>query len=166
MDVGVLDLLVSRVYYPFIIPKTANSHSTCDMDDWDIRDCQGCRSSKHRENAGIMIWIRREHEGNNLSLITKACREQWPQRAVNHAAGDDFLVRWTCLTLDIAAGKSTCRVGVLAVIDGEREKVDSFTRGGGGSRRYEYLCVFTTNNNGSASLFCQSSRFKADSFFA
>ena len=62
--------------------------------------------------------------------------EQRPHWPVDLAAGEDFALTGPAFTLDEAAGDASAGVCVFAVINGQGEKVDSFTRfgvrGGGG----------------------------------
>ncbi len=48
--------------------------------------------------------------------------------------GQDFLFAGPAFALDKSAGDASTGVGVLAVIDSEREEVDAFPRIGGGHR--------------------------------
>src|SRR6185437_17053497 len=78
----------------------------------------------------VVFGVGGKYEGDHLSFTTEAFLEQRPHRAVDLAAGQDFALAWAALTLDEAAGNASAGVGVFAIVNGQRKKVDAFTRFG------------------------------------
>jgi hypothetical protein len=89
------------------------------------------------EHVGIVLAVRRQHESNDLGFALEAFGEHGADGAVNLAAGEHFALAHAAFALDEAAGEASAGVGVFAVIDGEREKIDALAGigiGGGGSQ--------------------------------
>ena len=61
----------------------------------------------------------------DLGLAGVALGEERPQRAVDHARGEDLLLVRPALALEEAAGDLAAGVGVLAVVDGQGQEVDA-----------------------------------------
>ncbi len=70
-----------------------------------------------------MLAVGREDEGDDLGLVGVARGEERAQRAVDHARGDRLLLGGAAFALEEAAGDPSRRVGVLAVVDGQRQEV-------------------------------------------
>ena len=104
----------------------------------------------------------REHERNDLRLALESLREHGTHRSIDLAAGEDFALTHAAFALDEASGKTSAGVGVLAVIHGEREKIDPFTRlgirGSGGKNNV----VDEANNHRSVGLLGQLAGLKRD----
>ena len=86
-------------------------------------------------DVGIILGISGENEGDDLGLALKSFGEHGADRAVNLAAGEDFALAHAAFALDKAAGNASAGVGVFAVVNGEREKIDARAGlgiGGGG----------------------------------
>ena len=60
-----------------------------------------------------------------------ALGEERADRPVDQPRGEDFLGRRPTLALDEAAGKLARGIGLLAVVDGQREEVEAFPARGG-----------------------------------
>jgi len=120
-------LFVGRVNDELAI-HTANTHRT----DWSVeRNVRYAQRNRRAVDAGdvrIILGVSREHHGDDLGLATEAFREQRTDRTVDLAAGQNFALAGTSFALDEAARNASGSVGVLAVIDGEREEVDAFAR--------------------------------------
>ena len=65
---------------------------------------------------------------DDLRLVAPARGEQRADRAVDQAAGEHFLFGGLAFALEEAAGDAARRVGVFAVVDGQREEVDALAR--------------------------------------
>ena len=74
----------------------------------------------------IVLGVGGENEGDDLGLALEAVGEQRPDRPVDLAAGENFALAGTAFALDEAAGNASAGVGVFAVVDREREKIDAF----------------------------------------
>ena len=79
-----------------------------------------------REHVGVVLAVRAEQDADDLRVVEIALGKERAQRAVGHAAGEDFLFRRTAFALEIAAGEFADRRRFFAVVDGEREPVLAF----------------------------------------
>ena len=57
-----------------------------------------------------------------MNLVIPTLGEEWPDRTIGEAAGEDFFFRRTAFAFEIAAWESACGGRPLTVIDGEREE--------------------------------------------
>src|SRR5207249_6143451 len=64
-----------------------------------------------------------QHRADHLRLVLVALRPERPDRAVDHARGQDRALCRPSFTLEEAAGDLACRVHALLDVDGEREEV-------------------------------------------
>ena len=81
------------------------------------------RDADHRRDVGIDFRIDRHDRRDDLDFVVEAVREQRPDRAVDQARGQHLLLRGPALALEEAAGNLAGGVGLLDVVDGEREEV-------------------------------------------
>ena len=63
------------------------------------------------------------HRGDDLHVVDEAFREQRPDRPVDQARGQRFLLGRTALALEEAAGNAARGIGLLLIVHGEREEV-------------------------------------------
>ena len=113
----------------------AHAHRADGAEERNIGKRQRGRCAVDAENVGIITRIGRQHEGDDLRLALESLGEHRTHRAIDLAAGEHFALAHAAFALDEAAGKASAGVGVFAVINGEREKIDAFARigiGGGG----------------------------------
>ncbi len=75
------------------------------------------------EDVGVVLAVGREDERDDLRLVVEALREEGPHGTVDQARGQDLLLGRPALALEPAAGDPAGGVGVLAVVDGQREEV-------------------------------------------
>ena len=118
------------------------------------------RCAVDAEHVGIVFAVGREHEGNDLGLALESVGEQRTDRAINLAAGENFALAGTAFALDEAAGNASAGVGVFAVVNGEREKIDAFAGIGVGGGGGENNVVADAHNGGAVRLLGQFSSFK------
>jgi hypothetical protein len=71
----------------------------------------------------------REHGDDHLGLVAPAVDEQRTDRTVDQAGDQRLLLGRTALALEIAAGNAAGCVGLLLIVDGQRQEVDTFARG-------------------------------------
>jgi hypothetical protein len=74
------------------------------------------------EDVVVVLLVGGEDVDDDLHLVLEAFREERPDGAVDDPAGEDLLIARTPLALDEAAGDLARRVGLLLVLDGEREE--------------------------------------------
>ncbi len=89
----------------------------------NARQRHGRRGADQRGDIRIDGRIQRQHGRDHLHIVVEAIREQRPQRAVDEARGQGFLLGRTALALEEAAGDLARGVGLLDVVDGEGEEI-------------------------------------------
>ena len=87
------------------------------------------RRAVHRQDAGVVLLVRRDREHDQLDLVAEALGEERAKRAVDQPGGEDLLLGRTPLALEEAAGDAPAGVGSLAVVDAEGEEVLPLDRG-------------------------------------
>ena len=100
----------------------------------NVGDHQRGRGAIDREHIRIVLAIGGEERGDDLRVVEVALGEERAQRAIRHAAGEDFLFRRTAFALEVAAGNLTDCGRALPVLDGEGEEVLAFFDFGRGDR--------------------------------
>ena len=124
------------------------------------------RSGVDAADIGIVFRVGGQDQGDDLGLAPEAFGEHRTDRPVNLAAGESLALAHAPFALDKAAGNASAGVGVLAVVDGERKKVDALAGlgiGGGGGEDY----VFAEAHDGSAvGLLGKFSGFDGELFSA
>ncbi len=99
---------------------------------------------------------------DDLGLAAEAFGEQRPDGPVDLAAGQDFALAGTPFALDEAAGNASRGVGVFAVVDGEREEVDTLAGLGIGAGGGQNDVVADAHDAGAVRLLGQFSGFKVN----
>ena len=89
------------------------------------------RGAVDGENIGIVLSIRAQQQGDNLSVVEITRGEERAERAIRHPRGERFLFRGTPFAFEIAAGKSPDRRRFLAIINRERKPILAFLDFGG-----------------------------------
>ena len=78
-----------------------------------------------------------------------------------HAARQHFLLGRLAFAFEEAAGNAARRVGVFAVVDGQRQEVDSFARIGRAAGGDEDHRVAVADDDGAARLLGELAGFEA-----
>ncbi len=94
------------------------------------RQCRG--RSHHRHHVGIVLHVVRKHCDDYLRFVAPAVREQRADRAVDQAGDQCLLLGGPAFALEIAAGNAARGVGLLLIVDGQRQEVDAFAGRFGG----------------------------------
>ena len=79
----------------------------------------------HGDDIGIVLKVVRQHGGDDLGLAAEARREERADGTVDQAGGQRFLLGRPALTLEETTGDLAGGEGLLLVVDGEREEIDS-----------------------------------------
>ena len=124
------------------------------------------RGAVNARDIGIVFRVGGEHHGDDLRLAAETFREQWPDGPIDLAAGKDFALARPAFALDEAAGNASRGIGVLAVIDGEGEKVDAFAGVGISAGGGENNVFANAHNAGAVRLLGQFAGFKANGLAA
>ena len=86
------------------------------------RQGQRRRGGDHGENVGIGLHVVAEHGDDDLRVAAEVIGEQRPDRAIDQARGQGFLVRETPFALEKAAGDPPRREGLFLIMDREGKK--------------------------------------------
>ena len=100
----------------------------------DLRDRERRRRARDGEHVGVVLRIGGEHERDDLRFVPPARRKERPNRPVDAAAREHFLLGRLAFALEEAAGDASRCVGVFAIVDRQRQEVDAFPGVGGAAR--------------------------------
>ena len=89
----------------------------------DARQRERGGSAEHRGDVRVDVRIERHDRGDHLHFVEEALGEQRADRAVDQARGERLLLRRPAFALEEAAGDAAGRVGLLDVVDRQREEV-------------------------------------------
>ncbi len=89
----------------------------------DARDRQRGAGGDQRGDVGLHLRVEAEHMHDDLHLVVEALGEQRADRAVDQAAGQGLELAGAALALEEAARDAARGVGLLDVVDGQREEV-------------------------------------------
>ena len=90
----------------------------------NARQGQRGRGGDQRDDVGIVLEVVGEHGGDDLRLVLEALDEQRPDRPVDEARDQRLLLGRAALALEIAARDLAGGIGLLLVVDGQREEID------------------------------------------
>ena len=106
--------------------------------------------------------VGREDGADHLHLVPEALRPERPDRAVDHARGQDGALGRPPLALEEAAGDLPGRVHPLLDVDGEREEVRAFARLHAALRRCEHHRVARADDDGAVGLLRELAGLERD----
>ena len=130
-----------------------------------IGDDQSRRGADDGQNVGIVLLVGGDGAGLDLNFVAIARGKERTKRAVNQPRGENFLGRRPTFALDEAAGKFTGRVYLFAIIDREREEIESFAAGTGDGRDQGHRVAYADDHR-ARGLLGQTAGLKGESFFA
>ena len=119
--VGELELLERRVEHPVSL-HAADAHAADRFRERDLASVQRERGREQREHVGVVFLVGGDDVDEHLHFVLEAFREQRPDGAVDDAARQDLVIVRTPFALDEAAGNLAGGVGLLLVLDREREE--------------------------------------------
>ena len=141
----------------------AHTHRADRAAERNVGKRQGRSSGIDADHVGIVLFVRGHDQGNHLGLIAEILGEHGANGAVDLAAGKNLTLAGTALALDKAAGNAAASIGVLAVIHGQGEKIESFFGiwcGYGGRQNY---VVTLGHEHGARGLLGHPACFKSQS---
>ncbi len=89
----------------------------------DAGDRQRRARADQRRDVGGDLGVERQHVDDDLHLVVEAFGEERPQRPVDQARGQRLELARAAFTLEEAARDLAGGVGLLDVVDGQREEV-------------------------------------------
>ena len=144
----------------------SNAYRSDRSKEWNVRKSKCGGSGINAKNVRIIFVVSGQHEGDDLGFALETVGKHGAHRPVDLAAGEHFALTHASFALDKAAGDASSGIGIFAVVNREREKVDALA----GLRirdcgRQHY--VFAHADDGrSVGLLGQFSGFKRDVFAA
>ena len=135
VELGLGHLVERRVQYVFVIGE---ADARCTDRPLERRARQGQRGGgRHqRQNIGIVLHVVRQRGHDHLGLVAPAVDEQRADRAIDQAGNQRLLFGRPAFALEIAAGNAARGIGLLLVIDGQRQEVDALARAFSRRRRW------------------------------
>ena len=126
VHVGELERLERGIEHPLrravLARHAADAHAGDRARERDARGVQRERGRDEREHVGLVLLVGGDDVDEDLDLVLEAFGEERADGAVDDAAREDLLVARAALTLDEAARDLAGGVGLLLVLDGEREE--------------------------------------------
>ncbi len=126
VHVGDLDRLDRGVEHPVrrsvLTRHAADTNAGDRSSERDARDVQRERRRDEREDVGLVLLVGGDDVNEDLDFVLEALGEERADRAVDDAAREDLLVARASFTLDEAARDLAGGVGLLFVLDGQREE--------------------------------------------
>ena len=109
----------------------------------DVGEVQGGRGADDAERVGLVLEVGREEQADDLGVEEVALGEERPDGTVDQAGDQDLPLRGPAFALEEATGDLAGGVGVLAVVDDEREEVLAFLEllAGGGRHQHHRVAV-------------------------
>src|SRR4030088_2290519 len=151
VDQTLAHLIVSWIHNELAIDQ-ADAHRTDGTEEWNVGKRESGGSPIDAAHVGIVIRVGRQNEGDDLGFALESLGKHRPDGAVNLATGENFALTHAAFAFDKAAGDTSTGVGVLAVVNGEGEKVDALAGIGIGDRRGEHNVFADAHNRGPMGL--------------
>ena len=121
------------------------------------------RGSRNQgDDVGIVLHVMGQHRHDDLRLVLEAFHEQRPDRPVDQARGERFLLARAAFALEKAAGNLAGGVGLLLVVDGQREEVDAGSRTFRCDHGRQHAGFAVLGEHGSVGLAGDAPRLKAE----
>ncbi len=124
IEMGVSELRDSRVE-DVVAVNVAHLGSADRPCKWHPRYRQRGRGADERRDVGIYVRVQGDHGCDHLHFVLEALWEERPDRSIDQAAGQRLFFARSAFTLEEATRDLARGVGLLLVIDGQREEIPS-----------------------------------------
>ena len=128
-------------------------------------DSQGSGCADHGRNLRVDVRVERHNSGNNLYFVREALREQRPNRAIDEAADENFLLTGPSFAFEKPTRDLARSIGFLLVVDRKREKVPARIGNLSTDRCDQNLCFGHIDQNGTIGLARYSACLEGDDMF-
>ena len=159
VDQALAHFVISGIHDELPVDQS-DAHCAEGTEKRNVGNRQRARRAVNAEYVRIVIGVGRKNESNDLRLALESFGEHGTHRPVNLPAGEHFALTHAPFALDESAGKPSAGIGVFAVIDSEREKIDAFARVGIGRGRGEHNIFAEPYNRCPMGLLGELSGFK------
>ena len=126
------------------------------------RQRQRGRGGHQRNDIRIVLHIVRQRGHDDLGLVAPAIHEQRADRSIDQAGDQRLLLGGAAFALEIAAGNAARCVGLLLIVDGQRQEVDAFAGRLGGHDGGEHNGFAIGRQHGAVGLTGDFSGFKPE----
>ena len=161
LELGVGHFVERRVENVFVVHE-ADARGADRALEGHARQRQRGGSRHHRHHVGIVLHVVRQHGDDHLGFIAPAVGEQRADRAVDQAGDQRLLFGRTAFALEIAAGNAARGIGLLLIVDGQRQEVDALARRLGGDDGGEHDGLTIGRHDGAVGLTGDLSGFKLE----
>ena len=103
--------------------EQADAHSGDRRGERQIGDERRGGSAGDGDDVGIVLAVGGKNRGDDLRFVAPGFGKQRAHRAVDQARRQNFALRGAAFALEEAAGNFARGIGVLAIVDGERQKI-------------------------------------------
>ena len=138
VELALRHLVEHRVEHVFVVDE-ADARRADRPHERSARKRQRRRGRDQRQDVGIVLEIMRQRRHDDLGFVAPTRGEQRPHRAIDQPRDQRLFLGRAAFALEIAAGNAACCVEFFLVVDGEREKVDAFSRLLGGDHGRQHL---------------------------
>ncbi len=165
IQLGVGQLGLARVQHVFAIDIT---HAGCAdrAVERDAGDGQRGRGGDHGGDVGLHLGVQAQHVNHHLHFIEEAFREQRADGTVDQTAGQGLQLAGAAFTLEEAARDLAGGIGLLDVVDRQREEVLARLGLGLGHHGGQHHGVFDVDDHGTAGLAGDLAGFHGDLMLA
>ncbi len=103
--------------------QQANANAGDGFLEREIRAVSSGGRAGNGDDIGVILAVRGEHHGYDLSFVAPGFGEERAHRAVNQTGGEDFFFGGAAFALEKTTGNFSGGVSVFAVVNGERQEV-------------------------------------------
>ena len=132
----------------------------------DAGDRQRGADADHGGDVGVDFGVERQRVDDHVHFVQEAFGEQRADRAVDQAAGQRFVFAGLGFALEEAAGDLAGGVGLLDVVDGQREEVLAGLGRLGGDDGGQHHGALDVDDDGAAGLAGDLAGFQDDGLVA
>ncbi len=140
----------------------ADAHGANRAEERHRRQHQRCRGAVDGQDVVRVHLVGRERGHDDLDLVLVALRPKRPDRAVDHARGQDRLLARAALALEEPSRDLAGGVHLLFDVHGEREEVRALTPFGPADRGGQHHGPFLLHQDGAMRLLGDGSCLEAD----
>src|SRR6266478_4764455 len=112
----------SRIDHQLAV-KQAHANASNGLFEREVRAISSGGRAGDGDDVGVILAVRGEHHGYDLSLVAPGFREERAHGAVNQAGGEDFFFGGAAFALEKTTGNFSGGVSIFAVVNGERQEV-------------------------------------------
>ena len=161
VELGVGHLVERRVQHVFVIDE-ADARGADRSLERRARQGQRGGGRHQRQNVGIVFHVVRQRGHDHLGLIAPAVDEQRADRAIDQAGNQRLLFGGPAFAFEVAAGNAARGIGLLLVVDGQRQEVDALARRFRGNHGGEHHGLAIGRQHGAVGLSRDLSGFKLE----